>query len=92
MLPAPSCGPRGKDFLPLSSLPLETPFEDYVPLYWLEARDPEGKTVLVPAQAVFLFCNLDEQSLFLAGGSAGHGLRQYRGRSPAGGAHGDRGA
>ena len=62
---------QGKDFLPLSSLPLETPFEDYVPLYWLEARDPEGKTVLVPAQAVFLFCNLDEQSLFLAGGSTG---------------------
>ena len=62
---------QGKDFLPLSSLPLETPFEDYVPLYWLEARDPEGKAVLVPAQAVFLFCNLDEQSLFLAGGSTG---------------------
>ena len=39
---------QGKDFLPLSSLPLETPFEDYVPLYWLEARDPEGKAVLVP--------------------------------------------
>lgn len=62
---------QGKGFLPLSSLPLETPFEDYVPLYWLEARNPEGKTVLVPAQAVFLFCNLDEQSLFLAGGSTG---------------------
>mgnify|MGYP002559269219 CR=1 FL=1 len=30
-----------------------------------------GKAVLVPAQAVFLFCNLDEQSLFLAGGSTG---------------------
>ena len=27
--------------------------------------------LLVPAQAVFLFCNLDEQSLFLAGGSTG---------------------
>ena len=27
--------------------------------------------MLVPAQAVFLFCNLDEQSLFLAGGSTG---------------------
>ena len=34
---------QGKDFLPLSALPLETPFEDYVPLYWLEARDPAGK-------------------------------------------------
>ena len=42
---------QGKDFLPLSSLPLETPFEDYVPLYWLEARDPEGKTVLVTGAA-----------------------------------------
>lgn len=62
---------QGRDFLPLSALPLEAPFEDYVPLYWLEARDPDDRPVLVPAQAVFLFCNLDEQSLFLAGGSTG---------------------
>ena len=31
----------------------------------------DGAEVLVPAQAVFLFCNLDEPDLFLAGGSTG---------------------
>lgn len=62
---------RGREFLPLSALPLEAPLEPDVPLYWLEARDPDDKSVLVPAQAVFLFCNLDEPSLFLAGGSTG---------------------
>ena len=61
---------QGKDFLPLSSLPLETPFEDYVPLYWLEARDPEGKAVLVPAQAVFCSA-IWTSSPVLASGSTG---------------------
>ena len=51
-------------------LPLEASCPD-APLYWLTARAVDGAEVLVPAQAVFLFCNLDEPGLFLAGGSTG---------------------
>lgn len=45
---------------------LEAPYENE-PLYWLPASriTPEGETpVLVPFQAVYLFANLDEVSLF----------------------------
>ncbi|MBO4301484.1 MAG: YcaO-like family protein, partial [Desulfovibrio sp.] len=51
-------------------LPLEAPYNDEI-LHWLPAADPAGEVVFVPAQAVCLFCNLDEPSLFLAGGSTG---------------------
>ncbi|EGB13967.1 protein of unknown function DUF181 [Pseudodesulfovibrio mercurii] len=40
-------------------------------LHWMEGHGPEGEPVLVPAQFVFLFCNLDEPSLFSALGSTG---------------------
>ncbi|WP_338667137.1 YcaO-like family protein [Pseudodesulfovibrio methanolicus] len=40
-------------------------------LHWLEGHNPDGEPVLVPAQFVFLFCNLDEPSLFSALGSTG---------------------
>lgn len=61
---------RGRAALDPDLLPLEAPCPD-VPLYWLAARSVDGGEVLVPAQAVFLFCNLDEPGLFLAGGSTG---------------------
>lgn len=61
---------QGRAALAPDSLPLEAPFPD-VPLHWLPAQDPAGGEVLVPAQAVFLFCNLDEPSLFLAASSTG---------------------
>ena len=61
---------QGRAALDPNLLPLEAPCHD-APLHWLPARDTAGASVLVPAQAVFLFCNLDEQALFLAGGSTG---------------------
>ena len=61
---------QGRAALDPNLLPLEAPYTD-APLHWLPAVDAAGATVLVPAQAVFLFCNLDEQALFIAGGSTG---------------------
>ena len=61
---------RGRAALDPNLLPVEAPYADS-PLHWLPATTPDGSEVLVPAQAVFLFCNLDEQALFLAGGSTG---------------------
>jgi hypothetical protein len=44
-------------------------------LHWFEGHTPDGdggiKPLLIPAQFVFLFCNLDEPSLFSALGSTG---------------------
>lgn len=40
-------------------------------LKWVRGRDRNDKEVLVPAQAVFLFCNLDEPELFGTTGSTG---------------------
>lgn len=61
---------EGRAVLDPALLPLEAPAPD-APLYWLSGKDPADNGVLVPAQAVFLFLNLDEPSLFLAGGSTG---------------------
>ena len=48
------------------------------PLHWIEGspcteneQDEGTKTIMIPAQAVFLFCNLDEISLFSGLGSTG---------------------
>lgn len=60
----------GRPALDPNRLPLEAPYAD-APLHWLQARAADGAATLVPAQAVFLFCNLDEPALFLAGGSTG---------------------
>lgn len=53
---------------------LEVPYTDQ-PLNWMEGQavgsSGETRPILVPAQMVFLFCNLDEQSLFSALGSTG---------------------
>jgi ribosomal protein S12 methylthiotransferase accessory factor YcaO len=60
--------------LPLGSLRLEAPYAGQE-LYWMEGERPDGKggtePVLIPPQLVFLFCNLDEPSLFSAMGSTG---------------------
>lgn len=41
------------------------------PLHWITGEDSSGKELLVPAQAAYLFCNLDEVSLFEHTGSTG---------------------
>ena len=54
-------------------LGLEAPWED-APLHWRPARivEPHGETdIWIPAQCVYLFCNLDEPDLFSALGSTG---------------------
>ena len=61
---------QGRAALDPNLLPVEAPYMD-APLHWLTAVGADGRPVLVPAQAVFLFCNLDEPALFLAGGSTG---------------------
>ncbi len=61
---------QGRAALNPDDLPLEVPYAGG-PLHWVEARSAAGESVLVPAQAVFLFCNLEEQALFMAGGSTG---------------------
>ena len=53
------------EVLDLNDICLEAPYENQ-PLYWISAErvDEEGShPVYVPAQMVFLFCNLDEISL-----------------------------
>lgn len=47
------------------------PESDGLPLHWLPGEDSEGMTVMVPAQAVYLFCNLDEVSVCEHVGSTG---------------------
>lgn len=61
---------RGQAAIDPRSLPIDAEYREQ-PLYWMEGRDVSGKAVLVPAQAVGLFCNLDEPALFLSPGSTG---------------------
>ena len=56
-----------------NSMCLEVPYEDEE-LYWMPAQtNIEGsmEDIWIPAQAVFLFCNLDEPALFSGLGSTG---------------------
>jgi YcaO-like protein with predicted kinase domain len=56
-----------------NKLSLEVPYADE-PLWWIQAQTLEdGRLgpILIPAQCVFLFCNLDETSLFSGLGSIG---------------------
>lgn len=65
-----------------ASLPIEVPAAD-LPLCWVPGVRPQapgnpgvlggGTSLLVPAQCVFLFANLDEPALFSAPGSTGLG-------------------
>lgn len=62
---------QGTAALDPNSLPLDVPYTD-APLYWLEAQEAgTNACVLVPAQAVYLFCNLDEAALMQSAGSTG---------------------
>ena len=63
----------GYTLLDPNRLGLEVPYRDE-PLYWMEGErlTPGGnEPVWVPVQCVFLFCNLDERSLFSGLGSTG---------------------
>ena len=53
-----------------NAMRLEVPYKGQ-PLHWMEAGDREGRAVLVPVQAVYLFSNLDEIRLFSGLGSTG---------------------
>lgn len=61
---------QGRAAIDPRSLPIDAKYRDQ-PLYWMEGRDVPGNAVLVPVQAVGLFCNLDEPALFLSPGSTG---------------------
>lgn len=64
---------RNSRFLHPHQLHLEAPYED-TPLYWIEGMIYNGynlEPILLPAQCVFLFCNLDEAKLFTSLGSTG---------------------
>ncbi len=61
---------RGIRALAPQSLPIDAEYRGQ-PLYWMEGQDAAGETILVPVQAVGLFCNLDEPALFLSPGSTG---------------------
>ncbi len=66
---------RGVPYLDPNRLGLEAPYLDAA-LYWLEGQTPTPagmQPILVPAQSIFLFCNLDETKLFSALGSNGLG-------------------
>lgn len=63
----------GHRVLDPNGIDLEAPWED-APLHWRPARvvEPDGEAdTWIPAQCVYLFCNLDEPDLFSALGSTG---------------------
>ena len=53
-----------------SCLPLARPYTNE-PLWWIPGQEPAGRQVLVPVQAVGLFCNLPEPELMTSPGSTG---------------------
>lgn len=64
---------KGMSVLDPNHLRLEAPYAGE-PLHWVEAEErcAEGmRPILIPVQTVFLFCNLDEVSLFSSLGSTG---------------------
>ena len=66
---------QGTAALDPNRLGLEAPYRDE-PLYWIEGQTAAAagaQPVKVPAQAVFLFSNLDEPALFSGLGSTGLG-------------------
>ncbi len=63
----------GKNALDPNRLRLEAPYAGE-PLHWMTAEEKIGdrlQSILIPVQTVFLFCNLDEVSLFSSLGSTG---------------------
>jgi ribosomal protein S12 methylthiotransferase accessory factor YcaO len=66
---------KGIPYLDPNRLGLEVPYRD-APLYWIEGEKigvSGTEPIWVPAQCIFLFCNLDEIKLFSALGSNGLG-------------------
>ncbi|MEE4359687.1 MAG: YcaO-like family protein [Desulfococcaceae bacterium] len=64
---------KGYRLLNPNELALEAPYPD-APLYWIEGEAVTGQgneSILIPAQCVFLFCNLDEIQIFSGLGSTG---------------------
>lgn len=62
---------QGHRVLDPDRLPLEVPYAEQA-LYWMESEEAgTGHCVLVPAQSVYLFCNLDEAALCMSPGSTG---------------------
>ena len=64
---------KGINLLDPNHLNLEVPYQDE-PLYWIEGEQLTADgwlCIWVPVQSVFLFCNLDERSLFSGLGSTG---------------------
>ena len=61
---------KGWPTLDPGHLALEVPYQDQA-LHWIQGHDRLGGPLWVPAQTVFLFCNLDEVSLCDALGSTG---------------------
>ncbi len=64
---------QGIDVLDPNTLNLEVPYQDQ-PLYWIQGQQRTAtgmQAIWVPVQSVFLFCNLDEHSLFSGLGSTG---------------------
>lgn len=62
-----------EDALDPACLPLEVPVDRNEILHWLPGSCPDGSRMLVPAQFVFLFANLDEPCLCSGLGSTGLG-------------------
>ncbi|MBC2696657.1 MAG: YcaO-like family protein [Desulfobacteraceae bacterium] len=61
----------GKNAVNPNNLVLETPYNNEA-LFWLEGEQQcSQQPILLPAQCVFLFCNLDEINLFSGLGSTG---------------------
>lgn len=56
---------QGRAAIDPRGLPIDAEYNDQ-PLYWMEGRGVSGSAILVPVQAVGLFCNLDEPALFLS--------------------------
>lgn len=64
---------KGFPVLDPDDLALQTPYNDE-PLHWIEGATPGEnglEPIRVPAQCIFLFCNLDEIALFQGIGSTG---------------------
>lgn len=66
---------RYSDFKPGQALdpntfPIEVKYEDE-PLHWINCTTSKGKDILVPAQMIWLFLNLNEPALYSGLGSTG---------------------
>ncbi len=61
---------RGLPVLDPNRMRLDVPYNQER-LYWVEGKTGAGRSLFVPAQAVFLFSNLDEPGLFSGLGSTG---------------------